>query len=227
MKIKAKRFWTTMLICAVFGSGIGYITAQLNVPPLSVIFAHANLSGADWATVWVFIAMITLSGISAIITFLSRFSAKVSEGSGVVQLLGGGQRGKAVIIPLTLFYVGHTGILGLILFAKIGPLDTAWFPWIMGEGILSCILMVYGWQRCWALFDDLLRRIWIDGSAMAGFMCLLLGMVAVLASLSGAPFTLSGFHTIGAYHALYLVAYLWLMAKRAPSMLTDPLGEDV
>jgi hypothetical protein len=226
MAEKPRQFVRTLLICAGVGAVFGAASSFFAGDWLSGAFKAAKFSGADVLASSVLILWIVVAALSVVFFTLSGISPKIGERAGIVQLLGGGKRGRAVLLPMTLVYLGNGGLLALIVWGKIWGIEPQNGTVVMGLGIVFATMMVFAAYQCWILLDELLRIIWIESCAISLLISLLLVMMTLLASLSGLSFNLSGYHALAAYHAIYLVVYFWLTAVRAPEMLTNPLAEE-
>jgi hypothetical protein len=221
-----KKFVRGILICMAVGAGVGVISAIVGGPTIDRLFERATLAGADLFTTLILVMWIVICALSIVLFLLARFSKVLGEKSGILQAIGSGKRGMAVLVPLVLCYLGNAGLLVLLLIAKLSGFDPKNGVSLVAFASLLGAMMVYGSYRCWVLLDELLRGIWIDANAITSSFLLVFAMVLGFANLVGIGPTLTLFHAIGIYHALYLVVNIWLTAVRAPAMLTNPLAEE-
>jgi hypothetical protein len=221
-----KEFVRGMLVCIAVGAGVGVLSAILGGPTIDRLFERTTLTGLDLFTTLVLVMWIVICALSIVFFLLARFSKVLGEKSGILQAIGSGKRGMAVLVPLVLFYLGNAGLLILLLIAKLSGFDPKNGVSLVAFASLFGAMMVYGGYRCWVLLDELLRGIWIDANAITSGFLLVFAMILGFANLVGVGPKLTLFHAIGIYHALYLVVNIWLTAVRAPAMLTNPLAEE-
>lgn len=221
-----KRYGRTLVVSGILGAVLGVCYSLFGDDMLAKLFERAALSATDIFISTIMGFWVLMCAICIVLFILAGISKELGERTGIFQLLGGGRRGKAALLPMTLFYLGNGMLLALLLAAKIWVFEATAMPVFLSIGALSGSMMIYAGFRCWAVLDELLRGIWIDANAITAGFVLVLGMVATLGELAGFPLGLTGFHAIGIYHGIYLIVNVWLMAVRAPDMITNPMAEE-
>jgi hypothetical protein len=221
-----KRYGRTLAASAILGAVLGVCYSLFGDDMLAKLFERAALSATDIFFTGIMGFWVLMCAICIVLFILAAISKELGERTGIFQLLGGGRRGKAALLPMILFYLGNGSLLALLLVAKISGFEATAAPTILGLGILFGAMMIYAGFRCWAVLDELLRGIWIDANAITAGFVLVLGMVATLGEFAGYSIGITGFHAIGIYHGIYLIVNFWLMAVRAPDMITNPMAEE-
>jgi hypothetical protein len=223
---KRKQLPKALLLPLVVGAAVGFVAASTGADLIARAFERAVLNGGDIASAAVLIIWIAMCAISFVLFIVAGLNKKVGEATGILQLIGGGKRGRATIAPLALFYLGNGGLLALIVSAKLGAIGAEGATLALAAGTICAGLMVFAGYRCWLVLDDLLRGIWIDSNAITAGILLVFAMVATLGQLVGYSFAMNGFQIIAAYHGVYLAINVWLTIVRAPAMFTNPLAEE-
>ncbi len=228
----SKAFWLQLII----GGLIGYFSfwifdrlfGSLEIDSLiakwglksDIDLSFAGQMTLTLAGLWVFTCFLHVV-LFALTFFSPQFGAKM----GILQMLGGANRGRISLGPLLTFYLASGGVTLLLTASTVllikGPLATA----ILVMGIILSGLLVWSAARLWQVLDELLKIIWVEAVAVTCGLYLTLGGFLMLANLLGIMGAPSGFLAFILFHWLYLLVYLVIMWQRAPDMLTSPTLE--
>jgi hypothetical protein len=155
------------------------------------------------------------------------FSRKLSQATGIEAQFGDSKTARK-----SLFYIAGMGsassiFMALLVFAEL------WKP-IGSQSVLvtasiafvcAFIICVTG-IRLWPLLDEMVRRIWVEATALSAGVTLLCGMFWSLGTSLGILIELTTFQAVLAYNFIYLAVYLSITAIRAPTTFTNPTLED-
>lgn len=227
-----KRLVLPILGGLAFGAIGGFVGAQLaKTAPKEVMLAKLGLP-ADLAlglggmvAIWFSVLWIVLCIISTVLFVLGSTNSKMAEKTGIIQMIGGGSKGRAAAIPLALFYFADGGLLALLAIASLWKIDGTLGIWFVTASCVFAIIMVQTSFRLWNLLDELVRVIWVEANAISCGIMLVLGGVFTLANVVGLVGSFTAFEAIVGYHAIYLIVYTIITFRRAPEMLTSPTLE--
>lgn len=174
--------------------------------------------GTIIACIFAFLYIVICLG-GAGVYLASHLNPEAAKKSGVLQQLGGGERGRKSVLPLVQFYCGNSGLLILLIVAEIWTIQGLLSGAFLLAAAVMGFLMITSSLRLWQLLDELIKVIWVEAMAIAGGIFLVLALVAALAAKVGFGAEITSFQAIVIFHVLYFVVYFATSGVRAPETL--------
>ncbi len=165
---------------------------------------------------------IFLSLLQAILLAAARYSRKLSQATGIEAQFGEGKKGRASLWPLALFHGANGIFILLLLYAALVKLTGSAAIFAVAVGLACGALMIYTAVQLWTLLDELVRRIWVEATALTCGLVLLVTMFVTLGASLNVNIAVTPFQAILGYNLLYMAVYLVLTAIRTPEAFTNP-----
>jgi hypothetical protein len=167
-------------------------------------------------------SLVFLSLLQAVFLLLARYNNSLSRASGIEAQFGDGKTGRKSLWPLALFHGANGFFILLLTYVSIATLQGPLVAIMCGLAISLGAIMIGCTIRLWKVLDEMVRRIWVEATALSCAIMLVIAMFASLGSSFGFVHSPTPLQAVLAYNVIYLIAYIALTAIRAPETLTNP-----
>jgi uncharacterized membrane protein len=228
---KTKLYLPILVISILMGIG-GYELGANFANPDFVMAFRKNLGIAEATNIHeptlVAAGFLILIGIvQTILLVLACFSRKISQATGIEAQFGDSKTARKSLSYLTWMGSANCIFIALLVFAELWkPIGTQGVFLITSIALVCGLIMCVSGVRVWPLLDEMVRRIWVDATALSGGITLLLGMFWSLGTSISLVEQVTTFQMVLAYNLIYFVVYLGITAIRAPTTFTNPTLED-
>jgi hypothetical protein len=166
--------------------------------------------------------LVFLSFGQALILVVSRYHASFSKVSGIEAMLGDGKKGRASLWPLAWFHGANGTFICLLTYGSILKVSQNSAIAMIVIAIICAIAMVLSSGRLLTIMDEMLRRIWVEATALTCGLILLGAMFAHLLATLGWWEVPNLLQAILIYNYAYVAIYSIILALRAPASFTNP-----
>jgi hypothetical protein len=189
---------------------------------LAAIFGLDPSTQLHRATFGAAALLVFLSFAQALILVVSRYHASFSKASGIEAMLGEGKKGRASLWPLAWFHAANGTFICLLTYGSVAKVSQGSAVAMIVIAIICAIAMVFSSARLLTIMDEMLRRIWVEATALTCGLILLGAMFANLLATLGWLEVPNLLKVILIYNFAYMVIYSIILALRAPASFTNP-----
>jgi hypothetical protein len=215
------------LLLGMLGYWLGAKMADPNfVASLREALGIAGSTKIHSPTVSAACLIILMAILQAVVLVLARVSPAFSKASGVEAQFGDGKTTRKSLTHMAWMGSANGLFIALLAFAEVWKLSGTPAVLAASGGLLCGLVICVTGVRVWPILDEMVRRIWVEATALSCGMTLLLGMFWSLGTSLGYVESVTTFQTVLIYNYIYLAVYLVITAIRAPTTFTNPTLEE-